>query len=256
MGGKAFKEKYSIQKVNKEVANHVVDLIKDLLPYEHAAVGNTENVMLGLIEETGDIDIIINADKNDLFEALEIIKCCVDKRKIANNVLTVFSYGGKFYQVDFLTTPNIELGKWLMKGNANLSGVKGAMRNMLFGAMLKNTSDACSEEGVIKTKFALSFPGSLKIKIWDKDENLLKESEALTEKQVRSCLFLSTNKKYKYDTFESVVDYLLDNNIYTHDSLLNMFESYTEKSWTAKQMPEEREKGIEYIKSKQIRTNS
>ena len=257
MGGNAFKEKYVIQRVNKEVSQAILDIVKRNLDYEHAAVGNTENVLLELMKDTGDVDIIINADKNKLFESLDNIKACVNKRKIANNVLTVFSYGGNFYQVDFMTTPNVKLGKWLMKGNPNLNGVKGAMRNMLFCMLCRHLSDFASKEDTIKTKVSLSFPGSLRI-ISNSVDGKINVDETITEvKKIRSALRLSTNtRKFKFDTFESVVDYLLENNIYTCSTLEKSFVEYTENSWVTKSMPTEREKAIEYIRGKEISDNS
>lgn len=257
MGGKAFNEKYVIQRVNKEVSQAILDIVNRNLDYEHAAVGNTENVLLELMQDTGDVDIIINADKNELFESLSNIKACVDKRKIANNVLTVFSYGGKFYQVDFMTTPNVKLGKWLMKGNPDLNGVKGAMRNMVFCMLCRHLSDFASKENVIKTKISLSFPGSLRV-VSNSTDGKINLDETVTDvRKIRSALRLSTNvRKYEFNTFESVVDYLLENNIYTCSNLEKGFVEYTEKSWVAKSMPAEREKAIEYIRGKKISGNS
>lgn len=257
MGGKAFNEKYVIQRVDKEVSQAILDIVKRNLDYEHAAVGNTENVLMELMQDTGDVDIIINADKNDLFKSLDNVKACVDKRKIANNVLTVFSYGGSFYQVDFMTTPNISLGKWLMKGNPNADGVKGAMRNMVFCMLCRHLSDFASKENVIKTKVSLSFPGVLRV-VSNSNDGKINVDETITDiKKIRSVLRLSTNtKKHEFNTFESVVDYLLENNIYTCTALEKSFVDYTEKSWVAKSMPAEREKAIEYIRGKEISDNS
>ena len=253
MGGKAFKEQYSIQQVDKEVTQSILEIVKSSLDYDHAAIGNSENVLLDNLKLTGDIDIIINADKNDLFQSLENIKACVAKKKIANNVLTVFSYGGNFYQVDFMTTKNIKLGKWLMKGNPNKSGVKGAMRNMLFCMLCKDMSDFCTKEDVVTTKFSLSFPGELRFVSKSIDGSIDKDILISNPKQIRSVLRLSKNEKlYPYNTFESVVDYLIDNDIYTYEDLVSSFSQYIEKSWVAKSMPEEVEKAIEYIKGKQI----
>jgi hypothetical protein len=257
MGGKAFKEKYEIQRVDKEVTQAVLDIVKRNLDYEYAAVGNTENVLLDLMKDTGDVDIIINADKGDLFDNLDSIKACVDKKKIANNILTVFSYGGKFYQVDFMTTPNIKLGKWLMKGNPSSSGVKGVMRNMLFCMLCRNLSDFASKEGVIKTKVSLSFPGSLRVVSSSTDEKVNVDETITDVRKIRSALRLSTNtRKFEFNTFESVVDYLLENNIYTCSTLKKGFVEYTEKSWVAKTMPNEREKAVEYIRRKEISDDS
>lgn len=253
MGGKAFKDKYSIQRVDKEVANAILEIINSKMDYEFAAVGNTENVIADLIQDTGDVDVIINVDKNELFQSLENIKACVDKKKIANNVLTVFSYGGSFYQVDFMTTKNIKLGKWLMKGNPDTTAVKGAMRNMLFCMLCKEMSDACSKEGLIKTKFSLSFPGEMRFVSKSLDGVIDKDEFISDPKKIRSVMQLNTNSSnYLYDTFESVVDYLVENDIYTYDRLLSSFTSYVENSWVARSMPEELEKSIEYIKRKQI----
>ena len=257
MGGKAFNEKYVIQRVDKEVTQAIMDIVKRNLDYDHAAVGNTENVLLESIKDTGDVDIIINADKNELFNSLDNIKSCVDKRKIANNILTVFSYGGNFYQVDFMTTPEIKLGKWLMKGNPNLNGVKGVMRNMLFCMLCRHLSDFASKENIIKTKISLSFPGSLRA-VSNSTDGKVNIDETITDmKKIRSALRLSTNtRKFEFNTFESVVDYLLENNIYTCSTLEKGFVEYTEKSWAAKSMPTEREKAIEYIRRKEISDNS
>jgi hypothetical protein len=252
MGGKAFKDKYSIQRVDKEATRSILEIVASL-DKEFAAVGNSENVLLDFIKETGDVDIIINADKNYLFDALDNIKACVDKKKIANNVLTVFSYGGNFYQVDFMTTTDIELGKWLMKGNPDPNGVKGAMRNMLFCMLCKDLSDFASKEGLIKTKFSLSFPGKLRFVSKSSDGTIDKDMYFSDPKQIRSVLQLSKDtKKYQYNTFESVVDYLVAKDIYTSTALVESFSKYIEKSWVAKTMPEQVEKAIEYIKGKQI----
>ena len=257
MGGKAFKEKYEIQRVDKEATQAILNIIKRNLDYNHAAVGNTENVLMGYMPDTGDVDVIINADKTELFNALEDINACVDKRKIANNVLTVFSYGGNFYQVDFMTTEHIKLGTWLMKGNPNTDGVKGAMRNMLFCMLARHMSDFCSKDDWITTKFSLSFPGFLRFKSNSKDGTVNKDEIITSEKMIRSVLRLSTDlKEYTFNTFESVVDYLLENDIYTSGSLEKSFVEYTEKSWVAKTMPKEMEKAVEYIKRKEISRNS
>lgn len=253
MGGQAFKEKYEINRVEKQTINQILDIIsRNFTNTEFAAVGNTENVMLENLNDTGDIDIIINMNKDDLFEKLDNIRACVDKKKLANNVLTVFSYGGKFYQVDFMTTTNVPLGKWLMKGNSNVNGVKGVMRNMLFCLLCKSASDICSKEGLIKTKFSLSFPGELRFVSNSVDGTVNKDVFISNEDQIRAIMRLSTNKSYEFNTFESVVDYLLEKNIYTYNDLLNSFNAYIEGSWVAKTLPEEKEKAIEYIKSKQI----
>ena len=55
MGGKAFNEKYVIQRVDKEVSQAILDIVKRNLDYEHAAVGNTENVLMELMQDTGDV---------------------------------------------------------------------------------------------------------------------------------------------------------------------------------------------------------
>lgn len=257
MGGKAFKEKYDIQRVDKEASQAIIDIVKRNLNYELSPVGNTENVILGLMDFTGDVDIIINVDKNELFEKLDNIKSCVDKRKIANNILTVFSYGGSFYQVDFMTTPHINLGKWLMKGNPDKSGVKGAMRNMLFCMLCRHLSDYCSKENLIETKFSLSFPGSLRFKSKSLDESINVEEEIIDEKKIRNILRLSTNTRtHHFNTFESVVDYLIENDIYNNKELEKGFEEYTSKSWVAKSMPEELEKAIEYIRRTEVSRSS
>ena len=257
MGGKAFKEKYDIQRVNKEVTQAILDIVKRNLDYEHAAVGNTENVILENMDDTGDVDIIINADKNELFEKLDNIKACVDKRKIANNVLTVFSYGGLFYQVDFMTTKNVELGKWLMKGNPDSNGVKGVMRNMLFCMIARHVSDFCSKEDLITTKFSLSFPGEMRFVSKSKDGSVNIDEWISDEKKIRSILRLSTQtKSHQFDTFESVVDYLIEKDIYNSNDLLEGFVKYTEKSWVAKTMPQEMEKAIEYIRRTEISGDS
>jgi len=253
MGGKAFKEKYDIQRVDKEATKAILDIIKRNLDYDHAAVGNTENVLLENMKDTGDVDLIIKADKNELFEKLDTIKACVDKRKIANNVLTVFSYGGSFYQVDFMTTTNIELGKWLMKGNPDADGVKGAMRNMLFCMLARHISDFCSKDDWITTKFSLSFPGEMRFVSKSKDGTVNVDEWISDPKQIRSVLRLSTNEKdYMFNTFESVVDYLVENDIYNRTDLLKGFTDYTEKSWVAKTMPKEMEKAIEYIRGTEV----
>jgi len=257
MGGKAFKEKYNIQRVNKEITQAILDIIKRNLDYDHAAVGNTENVILENMTDTGDVDIIINVDKNELFEKLDNIKACVDKRKIANNVLTVFSYGGLFYQVDFMTTTNVELGKWLMKGNPDIQGVKGAMRNMLFCMLARHTSDLCSKEDLITTKFSLSFPGEMRFVSKSKDGTINIDERISDDKKIRSILRLSTQTKaHQFDTFESVVDYLIENDIYNSNELEKGFEEYTSKSWVAKSMPEELEKAIEYIRRTEVSRSS
>ena len=257
MGGKAFNEKYAIQRVNKEVSQAILSIVKRNLDYEHSAVGNTENVLLELMQDTGDVDIIINADKNELFEKLSNVKACVDKRKIANNVLTVFSYGGSFYQVDFMTTSNVKLGKWLMKGNPDPSGVKGAMRNMLFCMLCKHLSDFATKENVINTKISLSFPGSLRV-VSNSADGKININESITDvRAIRSALRLSTNvRKFDFNTFESVVDYLIENDIYNNNELQKRFVEYTEKSWVAKSMPAELEKAIEYIKGKKVSGDS
>lgn len=253
MGGKAFKEKYNIQRVNKEVTQSILEIVNDSFDYKHAAVGNSENVLLDSIQETGDIDIIIEADKTELFNALDNIKACVDKKKIANNVLTVFSYCGKFYQVDFMTTNNVELGKWLMKGNPNKSGVKGVMRNMLFCMLCREMSNFASKDGIVTTKFALSFPGELRFTSKSNDGTIEKDLSVSDPKLIRSVLRLHKNEKlYPFNTFESVVDYLVEENIYSYENLVDKFSTYIEKSWVARTVPEEVEKAIDYIKRKQI----
>lgn len=257
MGGQAFKEKYQIQRVDKEVTSAILEIINRNLKYEYAAVGNSENVLLENLSDTGDVDIIISANKDELFEKLENIKACVDKRKIANNVLTVFSYGGKFYQVDFMTTTNIPLGSWLMKGNPNKEGIKGVMRNMLFCMLAKHTSDSCSKEGLITTKFSLSFPGVLRFVSNSVDGTVKKDETIEDKRKIRSVLRLSTNEKlYEYNTFESVVDYLVEKDIYNRNDLLKGFIEYTEKSWIAKTMPSEMERAIEYIRGTEVSRDS
>jgi hypothetical protein len=257
MGGKAFNKKYDIQRVDKEVTQAILDIVKRNLDYEFAPVGNTENVVMENMSDTGDIDIIINADKNELFENLDNIKSCVDKRKVANNVLTVFSYGGRFYQVDFMTTPHISLGKWLMKGNPDKSAVKGAMRNMLFCMLCRHVSDYCSKEDLIETKFSLSFPGSLRFKSKSFDGSVDVDEVITDEKKIRNVLRLSQNvKKHPFNTFESVIDYLIENDIYNSNELEKGFEEYTSKSWVAKSMPSELEKAIEYIRRTEVSRSS
>jgi len=257
MGGKAFNEKYLIQRVNKEVSEAIIDIVKRNFDYEFSPVGNTENVLLGLMDSTGDVDIIINVDKNELFEKLDGISACVDKRKIANNVLTVFSYGGFFYQVDFMTTPHISLGKWLMKGNPDKSAVKGAMRNMLFCMLCRHVSDYCSKEDLVETKFSLSFPGALRFKSKSADGSVNVDEVITDEKKIRNVLRISQNvKNHPFNTFESVVDYLIENDIYNSNELEKGFEEYTSKSWVAKSMPEELEKAIEYIRRTEVSRSS
>ena len=253
MGGTAFTDKYSISTVDKEVANSIMGIIARNFEEEHYPVGNTENVILDKLDSTGDIDVIINLEKEDLFEKLGNISCCVERKTLANNVLTVFRYGGRFYQVDFMTTKNIELGKWLMKGNPNINGPKGFVRNLLFAMLCKEMSQLCSREGIVTTRFTLTFPGELRFSSTSSDGSVTKDIFIGDEKKIRSVLRLSIDtKKYKYDTFESVVDYLLEKDIYTCEELLEKFSIYTENAWSVKKAPGEREKAIEYIKSKQI----
>jgi len=255
MGGKAFKEKYSIQKVNKEVARAVIECVNRNTDYNILAIGNTEHVLTENIEETGDVDIAIGADKNELFEKLNSINSFVEIKKVANNVLTVFKYCGNFYQVDFMTTKNLELASWLIKGNPDPSGVKGVMRNLLLSMMLKDTSSFLSREGICSIKFSLSFPGVLKYKC--ETSETIDEREYDDLRSIRSVLGFPKNERlYPMNTFESVVDYLLLNDIYSYNDLLNRFIDYTEGSWSARAEPEEQEKAIDYIKSKEIRGNS
>ena len=115
-----------------------------------------------------------------------------------------------------MTTKNIKLGKWLMKGNPNKEGVKGVMRNMMFCMLCKDMSNYCTVEGLITTKFALSFPGEMKFTSKSDDGAIDKSFMISDQRKIRSILRLDTNtKKYQYNTFESVVDYLIEFNIYT-----------------------------------------
>ena len=99
-----------------------------------------------------------------------------------------------------------------MKGNPNADGVKGAMRNMVFCMLCRHLSDFASKENVIKTKVSLSFPGVLRV-VSNSNDGKINVDETITDiKKIRSVLRLSTNtKKHEFNTFESVVDYLLEN---------------------------------------------
>tara|TARA_Y100000287_G_C14086076_1_gene288050 strand:- start:354 stop:728 length:375 start_codon:yes stop_codon:yes gene_type:complete len=123
--------------------------------------------------------------------------------------------------------------------------------------LCKDLSNFASKENVIKTKISLSFPGALRV-VSNSNDGKVKVDETITDiKKIRSALRLSTNtRKHDFNTFESVVDYLLENNIYTCTALKKGFIDYTEKSWVAKSMPDEREKAIEYIRRKEISSNS
>ena len=273
MGGNAFNKNY----VLVPVTEYVLTCIMPTLPVfskstNLSIVGNSFHVCNKSRSVTSDIDIVINRNPKEVLHILKTSNACfIEGKIVGNNLLTIFSTArGEHCQVDFMYCKDIELGKWQLSGNKNPSGVKGVFRNLLFAMKLKEKSDNSNitlGNLTRKQKITMGFPGPLKIKTnasvvdtvhVNNIQTIDSESLYYDMASIYSNLDLQyyDNCYNNFTTFEQVVDFYLESNIYTRDNLYNMFADYTKGSWAAKSEPEEREKALDYIRTGNIKTTN
>jgi len=264
MGGNAFAKKYNISRVDNKALESIDLKLKQMFAkddqLEWAYVGNTEHVFNrdSLDTDTGDVDVIINMDKKILKAFLESRPEFVALKAIGNNVLTVYEgFYGNFYQVDFMTTKNVKLGKWLMKGNPY--GCKGVMRNLFLCFIIKQKNN--ESIGNNKITYSIAFPGVFtKTELTltnDNDVLTYRSNEILAPRAI--CIELGIIRRTSYYipmTYEMTIDSYVDINLNSRSDIakaeqqVDEFYTYIKSSHTYKQSQEEGDKAIEYYRNK------